>query len=50
VGQQGTNAPGTRNLIAELLQLRRERLNALCEQALDVIDHVIKARKFLVVW
>jgi hypothetical protein len=43
------NAPGTRNLLAELLELHRERLNALCDQTLDVIEDAMKARQFLVV-
>ena len=43
------NAPGTRNLIAELLDLRRERLNALFDQTLDVMEDAMKARQFLVV-
>ena len=30
------NAPGTGKLIAELLELRRERMDALCDQDLDV--------------
>src|SRR3978361_2102771 len=43
------NAPGTRNLLAELLELRHERLNALFDRTLDVIEDAMKARKFLVV-
>ena len=43
------NAPGTRNLVAELLEHHRERLNALFDQTLDVIEDAMKAREFLVV-
>jgi hypothetical protein len=43
------NAPGTRNLLAELLEHHRERLNALFDQALDVIEDAMNARHFLVV-
>ena len=43
------NAPGTRNLLAELLEHHRERLNALFDQMLDVIEDAMKARQFLVV-
>ena len=43
------NAPGTRNLIAELLEPHRERLNELFDRTLDVIEDAMKARKFLVV-
>jgi hypothetical protein len=43
------NAPGTRILIADLFELCRERVNALCDQALDVIEDAMKARQFLVV-
>ena len=42
------NAPGTRSLIAELLELRRERMNALFDQMLDVMEDAM-ARQFLVV-
>jgi hypothetical protein len=42
------NAPGTRNLIAELLE-HRERLTALFDQTLDVIEDAMNARQFLVV-
>ncbi|MEO8129194.1 MAG: hypothetical protein ABI822_18965 [Bryobacteraceae bacterium] len=41
------NASGTRNLIAVLLEPYRERLEALCDQALDVIEDAMKARQFL---
>ena len=33
--------------IAELLALHRERVDALCDQALDVIEDAMKARKFI---
>ena len=37
------NAPGTRILIADIFELRRERMNALCDQTLDVIEDAMKA-------
>jgi hypothetical protein len=40
------NAPGTRIFIADLFELRRERVKALFDQALDVIEDAMKARKF----
>jgi hypothetical protein len=43
------NAPGTRNLLAELLELHRERVNELFDQTLDVIEDAMNARKLLVV-
>jgi hypothetical protein len=43
------NAPGTRNLLAELLELHRERVNKLFDQTLDVIEDAMKARKIFVV-
>ena len=43
------NARGTRYLLAELLELRRERLIALFDRTLDVIEEAMKARQFLVV-
>ena len=43
------NAPGTRNLLAELLEPHCKRLNALFDQMLDVIEDAMKARQFLVV-
>jgi hypothetical protein len=43
------NAPGTRNLLAELLELHRERMNELFDQTLDDIEDAMKARQFLVV-
>jgi hypothetical protein len=43
------NAPGTRILIADLFELCRERVKALFDQTLDVIEDAMKARKFLVV-
>ena len=42
------NAPGTRQLLAELLEPHRERMNALCDQALKVIKAAMTARKFFV--
>jgi hypothetical protein len=43
------NAPGTRILIADLFELCRERVKALFDQTLDVIEDAMKARQFLVV-
>jgi hypothetical protein len=43
------NAPGTRNLLAELLEPHCKRLSALFDQMLDVIEDAMKARQFLVV-
>jgi len=43
------NAPGTRHLMAVLLEPYRERLEVLCDQALDAIEDAMKARQFLVV-
>jgi len=43
------NAPGTRHLMAVLLEPYRERLGVLCDQALDAIEDAMKARQFLVV-
>lgn len=43
------NASGTRNLLAYLLEQRRERLEALCDQTLEVIAEAMEARQFLVV-
>ena len=43
------NAPGTRILIADIFELRRERLIALFDRTLDVIEDAMKARQFLVV-
>ena len=43
------NAPGTRNLLAELLEPHCKRLSALFDQMLDVIEDAMKAREFLVV-
>jgi hypothetical protein len=43
------NAHGTRQLLSELLKLRRERLTALFHQALELIEEAMKARKFFVV-
>ena len=49
MGEQEANAAGTRNLLAELLDGPRERLNALFDQTLDVIEDATNARQFLVV-
>ena len=43
------NAPGTRNLLAELAALHRERMDELFDQTLDDIEDAMKARQFLVV-
>ncbi len=43
------NAPGTRNLLAELAELHGERMNELFDQTLDDIEDAMKARQFLVV-
>jgi hypothetical protein len=43
------NAPGTRIFIADIFELCRERVKALFDQALDVIEDAMKARQFLVV-
>jgi hypothetical protein len=43
------NAPGTRILIAELLDSQRERLNELFDQTLNVIEDAFQARKIVVV-
>ena len=43
------NAPGTRQLLAELLEPYRKRLNELFDQTLDVIEDAMKARQLLVV-
>ena len=43
------NAPGTRVLIAELFESRRERINAVFEQTLGVIEDAFEARTILVV-
>jgi hypothetical protein len=43
------NAAGTRQLLAELFEPHRERMNALFHQALEVIEEAMKARKFFVV-
>jgi hypothetical protein len=42
------NAPGTRILIAELLDAQRERLSALFDQTLDLIKDAFQARKIFV--
>jgi hypothetical protein len=43
------HASGTRNLLAYLFEQRRERLEALFDQTLDVIADAMKAQQFLVV-
>jgi hypothetical protein len=43
------NAPGTRVLIEELLAPRRQRLSALFDQTLDVIEDAFEARKIFLV-
>jgi hypothetical protein len=48
-GRAGKRAPGTRILVAELLNSQRERLSALFDQTLDVIKDAFRARKSFVV-
>jgi hypothetical protein len=43
------NAPGTRIFIADLFELCRERVKALFDQTLDLIEDAMNARQFLVV-
>jgi hypothetical protein len=43
------NASGTRILIAELLEARCERLSALFDKTLEVIEDAFQARKIFVV-
>jgi hypothetical protein len=43
------NAPGTRIFIADIFELCRERVKALFDQTLDVIEDAMNARQFLVV-
>jgi hypothetical protein len=43
------NAPGTRLLIAELFESRRDRLSRLFDQTLDLIEDAFEARKGFVV-
>jgi hypothetical protein len=43
------NAPGTCQMIAELLDSQRERLNELFDQTLNVIKDAFQARKAFVV-
>jgi hypothetical protein len=43
------NAPGTRTFIAELFELLHKRINALCDQTLDIIEDSMEARRFLAV-
>jgi hypothetical protein len=48
-GRAGKRALGTRILVAELLNSKRERLSALFDQTLDVIKDAFRARKIFVV-
>jgi hypothetical protein len=43
------NAPGTRIFIADIFELCRERVKALFDQTLDVIEDAMNARQFLLV-
>jgi hypothetical protein len=43
------NAPGTRLLIAEVLDSQREQLSALFDQTLEIINDAFQARKIFVV-
>jgi hypothetical protein len=43
------NAPGTRILIAEVFEANRERINAVLDRTLDVIEAAFEARCTLVV-
>jgi hypothetical protein len=43
------NAPGTRILVAQLLDSQRERMNELFDQTLNVIKDAFQARKAFVV-
>jgi hypothetical protein len=43
------NAPGTRLLISELLAANRERISAVFDRTLDLIEDAIEARNTLVV-
>jgi putative NADH-flavin reductase len=43
------NAPGTRILVAELLDSQRERVSELFDQTLNVIEDAFQARKIFVV-
>jgi hypothetical protein len=43
------NAPGTRVLISELFEANRERLNAVFERTLDVIEDAFEVRCTFVV-
>jgi hypothetical protein len=47
-GRAGKRAPGTRILVAELLNSQRERLSALFDQTLDVIKDAFRAREIVV--
>jgi len=48
LGEQGS-APGTRIFLADIFELCRERMDALFDQTLDVLEDAMKARQFLVV-
>jgi hypothetical protein len=43
------NAPGTRSLIAELFEANSERINAVLDQMLAVIEAAFQARKIVLV-
>jgi len=49
VGKLKANAPGTRILIAGLLEPHRERLSRLFDQMLDVIEDAFEAREIFLV-
>jgi hypothetical protein len=49
VGDSRSERPGTRVLIAEVLDSQRERLNALFHQTLEIIKDAFQARKIFVV-
>jgi hypothetical protein len=48
-GLRAANAPGTRLLIAEVFEARRERISALFDRTLDLIEDAFEARNTLVV-
>jgi hypothetical protein len=43
------NAPGTRVLMAQLLEPRRDRISRVFDQVLAIIDNAFQARRTLVV-
>jgi arylsulfatase A-like enzyme len=49
VGRPEANAPGTHSLIAELFEANSERINAVFDQTLDLIEDAFEARNTLVV-